>query len=65
MFGVSLKSVRSCISIFCKFCIFCMGYMVLYGIAWYCMDIVVVAQKVKVVDEDQCDLKKWVVVVYH
>ena len=38
--------------------------MVLHGIAWYCMvlhglNIAVVAQKVKVVNEDQCDLKKW------
>ena len=37
---------------------------VLHGIAWYCMvlhglNIAVVAQKVKVVNEDQCDLKKW------
>ena len=37
--------------------------MVLHGIAWYCMNIAVVAQKVKVVNEDRCDLKKWVVVV--
>ena len=34
--------------------------MVLHGIERYCMDIVVVAQKVKVVNADQCDLKKWV-----
>ena len=27
------------------------------------MNIAVVAQKVKVVNEDRCDLKKWVVVV--
>ena len=33
--------------------------MVLHDIAWYCMDIAVVAQKVKVHNEDQCDLKKW------
>ena len=34
-------------------------YMVLHGITWYCRDIAVVAQKVKVVNEDRCDLKKW------
>jgi len=37
--------------------------MVLHGIAWYCMDIAVVSQKVKVVIEDWCDLKKWLLVV--
>ena len=31
--------------------------MVLHGIAWYCMDIAVLAQKVKVI-ADWCDLKK-------
>ena len=54
-------------------------YMVLHGIApisysiiqqmspVIAFDIAVVAQKVKVhvVIEDRCDLKKWVVVVYH
>ena len=33
--------------------------MVLHGIAWYSMDIAVVAQQVKVVIGDRCDLKKW------
>ena len=33
--------------------------MVLHGVAWYCMDIAVVALKVKVVIGDWCDLKKW------
>ena len=47
-------TVLHCIAWFC---------MVLQGIAVYCMDIAVVAQKVKVVNEDRCDLKKWVVVV--
>ena len=33
-------------------------FILLHGIAWYCLDIALVAQKVKVVNEDRCDLKK-------
>ena len=38
-------------------------FMVLHKVTWYCMDIAVVAQKVKFVIKDRCDLKKWVLVV--
>ena len=47
--------------------------MVLHGIAWYCMALLGIAkevpshpqmaQKVKVVVEDRCDLKKWVLLL--
>ena len=30
-----------------------------HGIAWYCMDIAAVVRKVKVVNGDRWDLKKW------
>ena len=35
-------------------------YATLHGIALYCVDLAVVAQKVKVFNEDRCDLKKWI-----
>ena len=36
----------------------CIVLLCIVFIAWYCMDIAVVAQKVKVFIEDRCDLKK-------
>ena len=58
LLSLTLSLTLSCV-VLCCIAWYC---MVLPGIAWI-LNIAVVAQKVKVVNEDRCDLKKWVVVV--